>query len=409
MMNEEPTDRLTARDDPQRADAARVAPTQRARVISGRFVPAPPGPPSSDEPETTDSEACRTCCGAGPYLLALAAQSVVLLQFNVHPSVGGPSGALSSALQTAPSQVWLAAHIALAALGVALYALRASRRMLIAWCVVIAIVALGASMGQVDLYPLIRTTPELDPPELDLLDLRIFAFFIAPATGVMLFNRIRGRARTLVGIAVGVAAAFIVIGWGAGRVIGGSFTEEERPYVERIESAQYPCYHGFIPWVPSLKAYPSYENFAARVTDLRVTNLELLGGGAHRARIRVHNTWGIPAYSVSLHFSQETIMAVRPDHLVVCLTDGPEQRAEEVGDDGLPYPAPWRWQRSADGGASWADVPHSPHRESDKTARYTFRYVPTLADLADERVRLRACVNVRGGGEVCTAGASPRP
>ena len=403
MMNEEPTDRLTARDDPQRADAARVTPTQRARVISGRFVPAPPGPPSSDEPESTDSDACLTCCGAGPYLLALAAQSVVLLQFNVHPSVGGPSGALSSALQIAPSQVWLTAHIALAALGVALYALRSSRRMLIAWCVVIAIVALGASMGRATGIPWIQITHGFDL----LATSRIFAFFIAPATGVMLFNRIRGRARTLAGIAVGVAAAFIVIGWAAGS--GGPFTEEERPYVERIESAQYPCYHGFIPWTPSLKAYPSYENFAARVTDLRVTNLELLGGGAHRARIRVNNTWGIPAYSVLLYFSQGTVMAVRPDYLTVCMADGPKGRALEVGARLLTYIAPWRWQRSADGGASWADVPHSPHLESDKTAGYTFRYVPTRGDLADERVRPRACVNVRGGGEVCSAGASPRP
>ena len=401
MMNEEPTDRLTARDDPQRADAARVAPTQRARVISGRFVPAPPGPPSSDEPETTDSEACRTCCGAGPYLLALAAQSVVLLQFNVHPSVGGPSGALSSILQTAPSQVWLAAHIALAALGVALYTLRASRQMLIAWCVVIAIVALGALMGRPTGIPLIQTTLGFDL----LATSRIFAFFIAPATGVMLFNRIRGRARTLAVIAVGVAAAFIVIGWAAGRVIGGSFTEEERPYVERIESAwdQYPCDYGFRPQARTLKA-SSFEDFAARVTDL-----ELLGDGAHRARIRVNNTWGIPAYSVLLYFSQGTVMAVRPDYLTVCMADGPKGRALEVGARLLTYIAPWRWQRSADGGASWADVPYSPHLESDKTAGYIFRYVPTRADLADENVRLRACVSVRGGGEVCSAGASPSP
>lgn len=214
MMHEEPTDRLRARDDPQRADAARVAPTQRARVIRERFVLDPPGPPVSAD---------RTCCGAGPYLLALAAQSVVLLQFNVHPSVGGPSGALSSALQIASSQVWLAAHTALAALGVALYALRASRRMLIAWCVVIAIVALGASMGRATGIPWIQITLGFDL----LATSRIFAFFIAPATGVMLFNRIRGRARTLAGIAVGGAAAFIVIGWAAES--GGQFTEEERP------------------------------------------------------------------------------------------------------------------------------------------------------------------------------------
>ena len=381
-------------------DAARVALTQRARVVSERFVLDPPGPPVSAD---------RTCCGAGPYLLALAAQSVVLLQFNVHPSVGGPSGALSSALQFAPSQVWLAAHIALAALGAALHALRASRRMLIAWCIVIAIVALGALMGQVDLYPLIRTTPELDLPEFDLLDLRALAFFIAPASGVMLFNRFRGRARTLAVIAAGVAVAFIVIGWGTGRVIGGSFTEEERPYVERIESAreQYPCDFGFSPRARSLKGNP--KDFAAKVTDL-----ELLGDGAHRARIRVNNTWGIPAYSVLLYFSRGTVMAVRPDYLTVCLADGPKGRAMEVGARLRTYIAridiaPWRWQRSADGGASWADVPYSPHLESDKTAGYTFRYVPTRADLADENVRLRACVSVRGGGEVCSAGASPRP
>ena len=390
-MHEERTGRLRARDDPQRADAARVALTQRARVISERFVLDPPGPPVSAD---------RTCCGAGPYLLALAAQSVVLLQFNVHPSVGGPSGALSSILQTAPSQVWLTAHIALAALGVALYALRASRQMLIAWCVVIAIVALGALMGRPTGIPLIQTTLGFDL----LATSRIFAFFIAPATGVMLFNRIRGRARTLAVIAVGVAVAFIVIGWAAGRVIGGSFTEEERPYVERIESAwdQYPCDYGFRPQARTLKA-SSFEDFAARVTDL-----ELLGDGAHRARIRVNNTWGIPAYSVLLYFSQGTVMAVRPDYLTVCMADGPKGRALEVGARLLTYIAPWRWQRSADGGASWADVPYSPHRESDKTARYTFRYVPTRADLADENVRLRACVNVRGGGAVCSAGASPR-
>ena len=242
-------------------DAMRIALTQRARAISGRFASAPPEQPPDGEPESSDSEACRSCCGAGPYLLALAAQSVLLLQFGVHPSVGGPSGALSSAIQAVPSPVWQTAHIALAA----------------------------------------------------------------------------------------------------------------------------------------------------------------LGDRAHRARIRVNNTWGVPAYSVSLHFSQfrnghyppgvaaGTIMAVRPDYLTVCLTGGPKRRDVEVGDNGLSRLAPWRWRRSADGGASWADVPHSPHRESNKTEVYTFRYVPTPADLADENVRLRACVNVRAGGEVCSAGASPRP
>ena len=233
----------------------------------------------------------------------------------------------------------------------------------------------------------------------------------------MLHNRIRGRARTLAVIAAGVAVTFIVVGWAAGRVVGGSFTEEERPYVERIENAwdQYPCDYGFRPDARTLKA-ASPIDFAAGVTDL-----EVLSDRAHRARMRVNNTWGVPAYSVSLHFSQfrnghyppgvaaGTIMAVRPDYLTVCLTGGPKRRAVEVGDNGLSRLAPWRWLRSADGGASWADAPHSPHRESNKTEGYTFRYVPTPADLADENVRLQACVNVRGRGEVCSAGASPRP
>ena len=391
-------------------DAMRIALTQRARAISGRFAPAPPETPPGGEPESSDSEACRSCCGAGPYLLALAAQAVVLLQFDVHPSVGGPSGALSSVLQAVPSPVWQTAHIALAALGVALYALQASRRMLIAWGVVVAIAALGVAIGSLDWRPWIQPAPDIDL-------LRAFAFFIAPATAVMLHNRIRGRARTLAVIAAGVAVAFIVVGWAAGRVVGGSFTEEERPYVERIENAGdlYPCDYGFRPGARTLKA-SSFEDFAARVTDL-----EILGDDAHRARMRVNNTWGVPAYSASLHFSQfrnghyppgvaaGTIMAVRPDYLTVCLTGGPKRRAVEVGDNGLSRLAPWRWRRSADGGASWADAPHSPHRESNKTEGYTFRYVPTPADLADENVRLRACVNVRAGGEVCSAGASPRP
>ena len=364
--------------------------------------PASPKQPPGGEPESSDSNPCRSCCGAGPYLLAMAAQSALLLQFGVHPSVGGPSGALSSALHAVPSQAWLAAHVALAALGVALYALQASRRMLIAWCVVVAIAALGVSIRAVDW--------RLSAPDSDLL--RAFAFFIAPATAVMLHNRIRGRARTLAVIAAGVAVTFIVVGWAAGRAGGGSFTEfteEERPYAERVTSSRYPCYYSFIPWSPSLKGEFSYETFAARISGLRVADLELLDGGAHRARIRVINTWGIPAYAVSIHAAAGTIIAVRPEYVVVCLTDGPERRAEEAGADGAAHPAPWRWRRSADGGASWADVPHSPHRESDETAGYTFRYVPTRADLADENVRLRACVNVRGGGEVCSAGARPRP
>ena len=360
--------------------------------------PASPKQPPSGELESSDSDPCRSCFGAGPYLLAMAAQSALLLQFGVHPSVGGLSGALSSALLAVPSQAWLAAHVALAALGVALYALQASRRMLIAWCVVVAIAALGVSIRAVDW--------RLSTPDINLL--RIFAFFIAPATAVMLYNRIRGRARTLAVIAAGVAVAFIVVGWAAGRAGGGPFTEEERPYAERVASSLYPCYYSFIPWSPSLKGDFSYETFAARISGLRVADLELLGGGAHRARIRVINTWGIPAYAVPIHSAAGTIIAVRPEYVVVCLTDGPERRAEVVGADGAAHPAPWRWRRSADGGASWADVPHNPHRESDETAGYTFRYVPTPADRADENVRLRPCVNVRGGGEVCSAGASPR-
>ena len=341
------------------------------------------------------SGACG-CCGAGPYLLAVAAQTAILLQFDVDPSVGGLSGAVSSALRIAPSWAWQSAPAALALLGIGLYALQASKRMLIAWFAVIAIVVLGALTESFDLEDWISPTPELD-----LMDgLRIAAFLAAPATAVTLFSRIRGRARTAAAVSVGAALAAIVAGWLIANDGVNAFTEEERLYAMRLGNApgQYPCDFGVRPQGGRL------SDFVAGVTDI-----EILEDSGYSTQMRVNKRWGIPAYAVSLRVSQETVMAARPDYLSACLTGGPSQRDLKRGGNGEAYFAPWRWQRSGDGGASWADVPPSPHRQSAETESYTYRYVPTKADLADADTLLRACVDIRGGGEVCALGVKPRP
>ena len=353
-----------------------------------------------DDADDSDSNACG-CCGAGPYLLAVAAQAVILFQFAADPSVGGLSGAISSALRIAPSWAWQSAHIALALLGIGIYAFHASKRMLVAWFAVAAIVVVGASTGSFALEDWIQPTPELDLRD----GLRIAVFLVAPATAVTLFRRLSefGRAAAVITLAVVLAA--IVSGWVIANAIGSAFTEEERPYAESLANDldQYPCDFGFRPRARSLKEGRLFD-YALGITDI-----EILGDGEYSARMRVNNIWGIPSYGVYLRFAQEAIMAARPDYLSACLTKGPDRRALKPYETGGAYLAPWRWRRSADGGASWADVPHSPHTQSSRTAGYTYRYVPTKADLADASALLRACVDVRGGGEVCAPGVSPRP
>ena len=352
----------------------------RRAHASPQRTPAPPETRRADDADGSDSNACG-CCGAGPYLLAVAAQAVILFQFDADPSVGGLSGAISSALRIAPSWAWQSAHIALALLGIGIYAFHASKRMLVAWFAVVAIVVVGASTGSFALEDWIQPTPELD-----LLDgLQIAVFLVAPATAVMLFRRLSefGRAAAVITLAVVLAA--IVSGWVIANAIGSAFTEEERPYAESLANArdQYSCDFGFRPRGRSLKG--GGDDYAAGVTDI-----EILDDGEYSARARVNNAWGIPSYGVYLRFAQDAIMAARPDYLSACLTKGPNRRALEPYETGGAYLAPWRWQRSADGGASWADVPHNPHTQSAETAGYTYRYAPTKADLADANILLRA-------------------
>ena len=362
--------------------------------------PAPPEARLPDDADGSDSNACG-CCGAGPYLLAVAAQTIVLFQFDADPSVGGLSGAISSALRVAPSWAWQSAHIALALLGIGIYAFHASKRMLIAWFAVAAIVVVGAATRSFTLEDWIQPTPELDLRD----GLQIAVFLVAPATAVMLFGRLARVGRVAAVITLAVVLAAIISGWVIANAIGSAFTEEERPYAESLANDldQYPCDFGFRPRARSLKEGRLFD-YALGITDI-----EILDDGEYSARARVNNIWGIPSYGVYLRFAQDAIMAARPDYLSACLTKGPDRRALEPYETGGAHLAPWRWQRSADGGASWSDVPHSPHTQSAETAGYTYRYVPTKADLADANILLRACVDVRGGGEVCAPGVSPRP
>ena len=375
-------------------DTARAL--RRAHAAPRREPDAPPAGRSDD----ADSNACG-CCGAGPYLLAVTAQAIILLQFDADPSVGGLSGAMSSLLRIAPSWAWQSAHVALALLGIGIYAFHASARMLAAWFAVAAIVAAGALTESFALENWIQPTPELGLRD----GLRIAVFLVAPATAVTLFNRLTEFGRGAAAIALGVVLAAIVSGWVIANVDSGAFTEEERPYAESLENArdQYPCDFGFHPQGRTVKGGRLLD-YAAGITDI-----EILSDGEYGARVRVNNIWGIPSYGAYLRFSQEAIMAARPDYLSACLIKGPDRRALKPYETGGAYLAPWRWRRSADGGASWADVSHSPHRQSAETEGYTYRYVPTKADLAGANILLRACVDVRGGGEVCSPGVSPRP
>ena len=372
----------------------------RRAHAAARRAPAPPPAGRPADADDSDSNACG-CCGAGPYLLAVTAQAVILLQFDADPSVGGLSGAMSSLLWIAPSWAWQSAHIALALLGIGIYAFHASRRMLAAWFAVAAIVAAGALTESFALENWIQPTPELDLSD----GLQIAVFLVAPATAVTLFRRLTEFGRGVAVVALAVVLAAIVSGWVIANVDSGAFTEEERPYAESLANAsgQYPCDFGFHPQGRTLKGGRLLD-YAAGITDI-----EILDDGEHSARVRVNNIWGIPSYGAYLRFSQEAIMAARPDYLSACLIKGPDRRALKPYETGGAYLAPWRWSRSADGGVSWADVPHSPHRESLRTEGYTYRYVPTKADLADANILLRACVDVRGGGEVCTPGVSPKP
>ena len=171
-----------------------------------------------------------------------------------------------------------------------------------------------------------------------------------------------------------------------------AFTEQERVYAEQLIETNYDCHDKIKPFAPTKTS----RDYVSRVIDV-----DILGPGQYRALLQVSNRMRLPTHRIALYYAERARVDVRPEYVSVCLL-------EPWRSNRAPS-APWRWRRSADGGASWADIPHSPHTQSAVTAGYTYRYVPTEADLADANTLLRACVDVRGGGEACAPGVRPRP
>ena len=345
-------------------------------------------------------------CGCGYavfYFLLIAVAAVVSAQWSVDPTTGGVAGFIGSALRLPPSGTWAALGLlgvwlagTMLAASIAKRALPGDERRAI-WRRAFVVVGSALSAGLAGaLYAADRAL------------LGAVMFWGAPVAGVFILVGLPRLWRVVVTAGITAGAALIVIGLiltprpisaRAGTDIS-AFTGQERVYAEQVVSADlYGCGVKFTTHAPARRV----RDYLSRVIDIDPIDAE-----SRLMRVQVSNWMRLPSYTLPVYLTKETTAIVRREYVVVCLTDGPERRAEEVGADGLAYPAPWRWRRSADGGASWADVPHSPHRKSDRTAGYTFRYVPTPADLADENVRLRACVNVRGGGEVCSAATRPR-
>ena len=346
----------------------------------------------------------RGCRPAAFYLLLLAVVSVAAAQCSVDPTTGGLAGFVGSAVRLPPSGTWailgaLGGWIAgtMLVASIAKRALHGDGRRA-AWRR--ALVAAGSALSAGLAGALYAVDGDLQ---------RAVVFWGAPAAGAVILLALPRPWRVVAAAGITAGAALVVVGLiltpnprdaRAGTDIS-AFAGQDRVYVERVISADtYGCGVEF-------KTHAPLEDMRDYLSQ--VISIEPVDAETRLMRARISNWMRLPSYTVSVHLTKETSLLVRPEYLVVCLTDGPERRADEIDNDGLPYPAPWRWRRSADGGASWADVPHNPHRESDETAGYAFRHVPTRADLADENVRLRACVNVRGGGEVCSAGARPSP
>ena len=359
------------------------------RVHTTPFEPMPPEAWSSIK---NDDGPVRCPCligiGLVYYALWMAAQTIFCLQWSVEPSVGGLSGLISAVTRAAPLWSWIALYWALGWLGTAyamalpFKALPASIRRATRARVVGAAVALGASAA---LFAWLHSSHYLLP--------WTASFFTAPLAMVVIVDRLSSLYKKAAFTAFGAAAALIVAGWFAPSLVVAikPLTEDERSYANYLTSG-YNCDFGF----------RRTRSFLARsVHDyvFRVVDVERQTNGLYKARVHVSGPISpLPSYGAVIYFAEQTTTIVRPDYVGACSNDSRRLRR-----------APWRWQRSADGGASWADVPHNPHTQSAVTARYTFRYVPTEADLADASILLRACVDVRGGGELCSPGVSPRP
>ena len=324
--------------------------------------------------------------GLGHYALWMAAQTIFGLQGIIEPSVGGLSGLISSVTRAAPLWSWIALYWALGWLGTAyamtlpFKALPASIRRAPHGRVVGAAVALGASAA---LFAWLYSSP-------DSLGIWATSFFMAPMAMVFIVDRLSAVYKKAAFAALGTATALIVAGWFAPSLVVAikPLTEDERSYANYLtKDGDYNCDFGF--------RSPG-RNFVSRSAHdrvFRVVDVERQTNGIYKARVHVSPPLSPPSYGAVVYFAAQTTTIVRPDYVGACSSDNMRLRR-----------APWRWQRSANGGASWADVPRSPHYP-----RYTYRYVPTEADLADANILLRACVDVRGGGEVCTPGVSPRP
>ena len=334
---------------------------------------------------------CPLVIGLVCYALLWAAQFTLLLQFTMDPSLGGITGAATSAALLLPVWAWGVFWVALGWSAIAFLARNAALKILpfrkressVARAA-IGVVAIGASAG------LAAWLFWVGPAVL----LWLLTFFAAPAGALIAIRRMRSVCRKVVIGAFAAAIAVVLLGWGMLAVESNALhalEERERGYAEIVvNSSDYICDLDF-----------------ERVS--RIRGVDRLGDDLYRVRARISQPLlTTPSYAVSVYFADETTTIVRPNYVGACL-NARDARAEKIGETGGAYLAPWRWQRSADGGASWADVPHSPHRQLAKTAGYTYRYAPTKADLADANVLLRACVDVRGGGEVCSPGVRPRP
>ena len=362
------------------------------RVHTTPFEPMPPE--AWSRRDGVGSVRCPGLIGPGHYALWMAAQTIFCLQWSVEPSVGGLSGLISAVTRAAPLWSWTALYWALGWLGTAyamalpFKALPASIRTAPRARVAGAAVALGASAA---LFAWLHSSHHLLP--------WTASFFTAPLAMVVIVDRLAAAYKKAAFAAFGAAAALIVAGWFAPSLVVAikPLTEDERSYANYLtETSGYNCDFGF----------RRTRSFLARsVHDyvFRVVDVERQTNGLYKARVHVSGPISpLPSYGAVIYFAEQTTTIVRPDYVGACSSDSRRLRR-----------APWRWQRSADGGASWADVPHSPHTQSGgytyrylpaETAGYTYRYV-----LADANILLRACVDVRYGGEVCTPGVSPRP
>ncbi len=278
------------------------------------------------------------------YLFLGAVAAVVAAQYSVDPAIGGIAGFISSALRLPFSETWgLVGALGCWLTGAILIAWAAKRmpperirgahlRRALVLIGSLSVAALGAWLHSVDRNLL----PAL-------------AFWTAPAIGVFVLIKVSARWRAILLSLVTASAAVIIVGliltprpssaWAG--TDWSAFTERERIYAEWIVRQDLKYCGSIRVSAPAKKA----RDFASRVIDV-----DILGPGQYRARLQVSNWMRLPSHRMALHYTDRARVDVRPDYVSVCLLEPwRSNRAES---------APWRWRRSADGGASWADVPH---------------------------------------------------